>query len=227
MEIYFNQLLFGVLPYLAGSVFLLGSLLRYERGQYTWRAMSSQTLSNTATFRWGSILFHVGIILLFFGHLFGLLTPQWLYQALGLSTAVKQQIAIAAGGFFGMVCLIGMTILIWRRLFNERVRVNSARADTFILVLLYLQLLTGLATILVSIDHPEGYVMVQLGNWAQSIVTFQAGAWEYVVDVHWIYKLHMFLGMIMFTAFPFSRLVHIWSWPVGYLRRAYQVVRAR
>ncbi len=227
MEIYFNQLIFGVFPYLAGSIFLLGSLVRYERGQYTWRAMSSQTLSNTKAFRWGSVMFHVGIILLFFGHLFGLLTPTEVYTSLGLTTAAKQQIAIVAGGIFGMICFIGMTILIWRRLFNERVRVNSARMDTFIIVLLYLQLITGLFSILVSLDHPEGYVMVQLGNWAQSIVTFQAGAWEYVVDVHWIYKLHIFLGMIMFTAFPFSRLVHIWSWPVGYLRRAYQVVRAR
>ncbi|MEA5444447.1 respiratory nitrate reductase subunit gamma [Gammaproteobacteria bacterium AB-CW1] len=227
MEIYLNQFFFGVFPYIAGAIFILGSLLRYERGQYTWRAMSSQTLNNSRAFRWGSVMFHVGIILLFFGHLFGLLTPPEVYQAIGITTAAKQQIAIWAGGIFGMICLAGMTILVWRRLFNERVRANSAPADTFILVLLYLQLLTGLATIAVSVDHPDGYVMVQLGSWAQSIVTFQAGAWEYVVDVHWIYKLHMFLGMIMFTAFPFSRLVHIWSWPVAYVRRAYQVVRAR
>lgn len=227
METYINQLIFGVFPYIAGSIFLLGSLLRYERGQYTWRAMSSQTLNNTRSFRLGSILFHVGIILLFFGHLAGLLTPKEVYHALGLSTSLKQQIAMVAGGFFGVFCLIGMTILIYRRLFNERVRANSARADTFIIILLYLQLLTGLSTLFVSIDHLDGSVMVQLANWAQSIVTFQDGAWTYIANVHWVYKFHIFLGLIMFTAFPFSRLVHIWSWPVGYLRRAYQVVRAR
>ena len=227
METYLNQLFFSVVPYLAGTVFLLGSFLRYERGQYTWRAMSSQTLDNPPFFRWASILFHVGILLLFFGHLFGLLTPTWVYQSFGLSSGTKQLIAIIAGGFFGGICFIGLSYLVWRRLFNPRVRANSSPMDTFIICLIYLQLITGLASLLVSKDHLDGEVMVQLGHWAQSIVTFQSGAWEYVVDVHWIYKLHMVLGFAMFTAFPFSRLVHIWSWPIEYVSRRYQVVRAK
>ena len=227
MEEYINQLIFGVFPYIAGSVFLLGSLLRYERGQYTWRAMSSQTLNNTRAFRVGSVMFHVSILLLFFGHLFGLLTPTEVYTSFGLTTAMKQNLSMVAGGTFGAICFIGMTILIWRRLFNPRVRANSAHMDTFIILLLYFQLITGMFSIFWSMEDHDGSVMVQLANWAQSIVTFQAGAWEHVVDVHWIYKLHMFLGLIMFTAFPFSRLVHIWSWPWGYFRRAYQVVRMR
>ena len=224
---YMNQLIFGVFPYIAGSVFILGSLLRFERGQYTWRAMSSQTLDNTRAFRAGSIMFHVGILLLFFGHLFGLLTPKEVYTAFGLTTAMKQNLSMILGGAFGALCFVGMTILIWRRLFNPRVRANSAHMDTFIILLLYFQLITGMFSIFWSIEDHDGSIMAQLANWAQSIVTFQAGAWEYVVDVHWIYKLHMFLGLVMFTAFPFSRLVHIWSWPWGYMRRAYQVVRVK
>lgn len=226
METYIHQLFFSVVPYLAGTIFLLGSFLRYERGQYTWRAMSSQILDDPKAFRWASIAFHVGIILLFFGHLFGLLTPVWLYQAFGLSSGTKQLIAIVAGGFFGTICFLGLTYLVYRRLFKPRVRANSAPMDTFILVLIYLQLLTGLSTIFISMDHlVDGATMVQLGQWAQSLVTFQAGGWQYVVDVHWVYKMHMFLGFIMFAAFPFSRLVHIWSWPVEYVARRYQVVR--
>lgn len=222
---YMNQLLFGVFPYIAGTVFIFGSLLRYERGQYTWRAMSSQTLATGPAFRWASIAFHVGILLLFFGHLFGLLTPAWVYQSMGLTTAAKQAVAIWAGGIFGALCFFGLTYLMGRRLFNPRVRANSAPMDTFIIILLWFQLVTGMGSILVSIDHPEGYVMLQLAAWAQHIVTFQAGAWEFIVDVHWIYKLHIFLGLVMFTSFPFSRLVHIWSWPIEYVRRNYQVVR--
>jgi len=225
METYINQLIFGVGPYLAGTIFLLGSFLRYERGQYTWRAMSSQTLSNPPAFRWASIAFHVGILLLFFGHLFGLLTPSWLYHAFGLSSGAKQLIAIIAGGIFGVLCFAGLSYLVYRRLLNARVRANSSTMDTFIICLIYLQLLTGLLSLLVSKNHLDGAVMVQLGHWAQSIVTFQGGAWQYIVDVHWIYKLHIFLGLIMFTAFPFSRLVHIWSWPIGYISRRYQVAR--
>lgn len=225
MQYNISELVFGVFPYVAGTVFIFGSLLRFERGQYTWRAMSSQSFTATRAFRRASIAFHVGILLLFFGHLFGLLTPTWLYTSLGLSPAVKQMLALVAGGLFGILCFVGITYLLWRRLFNDRVRANSAAADTFIIVLLWLQLVTGLSTFFVSIEHLDGGVMIQLSYWAQHIVTFRSGAHEYLLDVHWVYKLHIFLGLLMFTAFPFSRLVHVWSWPWAYTRRRYQVVR--
>lgn len=224
---YLNQLIFGVGPYLAGTIFLLGSFLRYERGQYTWRAMSSQIFTSTPNFRRASIAFHVGILLLFFGHLFGLLTPAPVYHALGLSTSAKQLLAMAAGGLFGALCFVGLTYLLWRRLFNPRIRANSAPMDTFIIALLYLQLITGLVSIGVSTQHMDGSVMVLLATWAQHIVTFRPDGWQYIAHVPWVYKLHVFLGLVMFTAFPFSRLVHIWSWPVAYLRRRYQVVRSQ
>lgn len=225
MELYIHQFVFGVFPYIAGSVFIFGSLLRFERGQYTWRAMSSQTFTSTPAFRRASIAFHVGILLLFFGHLFGLLTPTWIYEGLGMSASFKQLMAIVAGGLFGILCLLGLTYLLWRRLFNARVRANSAFMDTFIIILLWLQLVTGLCTIFVSTGHLDGHVMQQLAYWAQHIVTFRSGAHEYIADVPWIYKSHIFLGLVMFSAFPFSRLVHIWSWPWAYTRRPYQVVR--
>jgi nitrate reductase gamma subunit len=226
MEYYINQFIFGVFPYIAGSVFIFGSLIRFERGQYTWRAMSSQMLTNKERwFRPASIAFHIGILALFFGHLVGLLTPTWLYEGLGLASSTKQLMAIVAGGVFGIVCFFGLTYLLWRRLFVARVRENSAGMDTFIICLIWLQLVTGLCTIIVSTGHLDGYVMTQLAAWAQHIVTFRSGAHEFILDVHWIYKSHIFLGLIMFTAFPFSRLVHIWSWPWAYTRRKYQVVR--
>lgn len=222
---YLHQLIFGVFPYIAGSVFLLGSLLRYDRGQYTWRAMSSQVLNSGPKFRWGSNLFHLGIILLYFGHLLGLLTPQSVYHAFGLSTATKQAMAIGLGGLFGSICFVGLSYLLYRRLFNERVRVNSAHMDTAIIALIYVQLITGLSSIFVSVEHADGEVMVHLAHWAQQIVTFRAGAWVNITDVPVIYKIHVFLGLVMFTLFPFSRLVHIWSWPIEYVQRRYQVVR--
>lgn len=221
-----NQLIFGVYPYIAGAVFIFGSLLRYERGQYTWRAMSSQPFTSGPAFRWASIAFHVGILLLFFGHLFGLLTPKKAYHALGLSTSAKQILAMVAGGAFGTLCFAGLSYLLYRRLFNARVRANSAPMDTFIIALLYLQVITGLLSILVSKHHLDGAVMILLATWAQHIITFRADAWTFVAGAPWVYKLHITLGLIMFTAFPFSRLVHIWSWPIEYAWRRYQVVRS-
>ncbi|MGQ9427607.1 respiratory nitrate reductase subunit gamma [Gilvimarinus sp. F26214L] len=224
---YLHQLLFGVGPYLAGTIFILGSILRYERGQYTWRTMSSQILHNTRAYRTGNILFHLGILTLFMGHLVGLLTPHQVYEAFGLSAGAKQILAMVVGGIFGLLCLAGISVLLWRRLFVPAVRANSSRMDTAILILLFLQLLTGFMTIYTSRHHLEGSVMLALAGWAQHIVTFQGQAWTFLVNVPWVYKIHILLGLLMFTLFPFSRLVHIWSWPWVYLRRSYQVVRLR
>ncbi len=227
MYVYLHELVFGVFPYIAGSVFLLGSLLRYEKSQYTWRTGSSQMLSNDRKFIIGNNLFHIGVIALFFGHLFGLLTPTAVYTSLGMSTGTKQLVAIVAGGIFGVICLVGIAILAYRRTTDPRVRRTGGQMDMFILYLLFAQLLTGLLTIPVSTGHLDGEVMLQITGWAQSLVTFRPDAASYIMDIHWIYKLHMFLGMIMFLIFPFTRLVHIWSLPLGYVTRAYQVVRKR
>ena len=224
---YINELLFGVFPYIAGAVFLLGSLVRFDKSQYTWRTGSSQMLSNDRKFIIGNNLFHIGVIALFFGHLFGLLTPTAVYTSLGMSTGTKQLVAIVAGGIFGVICLVGIAILAYRRTTDPRVRRTGGQMDMFILYLLFAQLLTGLLTIPVSTGHLDGEVMLQITGWAQSLVTFRPDAASYIMDIHWIYKLHMFLGMIMFLIFPFTRLVHIWSLPLGYVTRAYQVVRKR
>ncbi len=224
---YINELLFGVFPYIAGAVFLLGSLVRFDKSQYTWRTGSSQMLSNDRKFIIGNNLFHIGVIALFFGHLFGLLTPTAVYTSLGMSTGTKQLVAIVAGGIFGLICLVGIAILAYRRTTDPRVRRTGGQMDMFILYLLFAQLLTGLLTIPVSTGHLDGEVMLQITGWAQSLVTFRPDAASYIMDIHWIYKLHMFLGMIMFLIFPFTRLVHIWSLPLGYVTRAYQVVRKR
>ncbi|TLM74356.1 respiratory nitrate reductase subunit gamma [Microbulbifer harenosus] len=224
---YLNTLLFGIYPYIALTVFLLGSLVRYDRDQYTWRTGSSQLLE-ARQLRIGSILFHVGVLAVLAGHFVGLLTPKAVWHLLGVSASAKQMLAMGAGGLFGTICFIGMTILIHRRLTNPRVRATSSRMDIAILLLLYVQLILGLLSIFVSAGHLDGEEMLHLMSWAQSIVTLNGGAAAASISgVHWIYKVHVFLGMTLFLLFPFSRLVHVWSVPVQYFRRNYQVVRAR
>lgn len=224
---FINNLLFGYYPYVAGTVFLLGSLVRFDMSQYTWKTNSSQMLDNSPRFRLGNVLFHVGIIFLFFGHLVGLLMPHSLYPYLGLTPGIKQVLAMTTGGLFGLLALVGGSILLHRRLTHPRVRAQSSRMDIFILLLLYVQLLLGLFTIPISMHHLDGSVMVQLSEWAQHIVLFQHDAAIYLADVHWIYKAHIFLGVTTFLVFPFTRLVHIWSAPLAYITRQYQIVRQR
>jgi nitrate reductase gamma subunit len=224
---FWNNLLFGYYPYIAGTVFLVGSVVRFDMSQYTWKAGSSQLLDSGPRFRYASNFFHVGIILLFFGHLIGLLMPHSWYPHLGLTVEGKQILAMTAGAIFGLAILGGGGVLLYRRLTNPRVRAQSTRMDIFILLLLYVQLILGLSTIPVSAAHVSGTEMIALSDWAQRIVTFRPGAAAMVAHVPWLYKAHLFLGLTVFLVFPFTRLVHIWSAPIWYLGRRYQIVRMR
>ena len=222
-----DTFLFGLYPYICLSVFLLGSLIRFDRDQYTWKSDSSQMLK-AGQLRWGSNLFHVGVLFLFFGHFAGMLTPHFVYEPF-ITAGQKQVLAMTAGGIAGMLAFIGVTILLHRRLSEPRIRVNSKTSDIVLLVLLWLQLALGLASVPLSAQHLDGSVMMLLAEWAQRIVTLRPGAAELLAGVSWVFKTHIVLGMSIFLIFPFTRLAHVWSGfgTVGYLVRPYQVVRSR
>jgi nitrate reductase gamma subunit len=223
-----HQFVFGIYPYICGAIFLLGSLVRFDRDQYTWRSESSQMLS-TGSLRVGSNLFHLGIIGLFFGHFFGMLTPPELIHALGVTASQKQMLAVIAGGTLGSIGLIGLLLLIHRRLSNERIRATSRGRDFLVLFWILATLLLGLSTVPLSIQHSDGHTMLQLMAWAQHLVTFQGNAPSFITDVSPVFKVHMFMGMSLFAIFPFTRLVHVWSGfaAAGYVVRPWQVVRSR
>jgi nitrate reductase gamma subunit len=224
---YVNEFLFGIYPYIALGVFFLGSLIRFDREQYSWRSGSSQLL-RSRQLRWGSNLFHIGVLFLLFGHTVGMLTPHWAYESF-MTAGAKQVLAMVSGGIAGAFALVGLTILLHRRLGDPRIRRTSSPMDIALLFLLWVQLALGMATIPLSGQHLDGGMMLVLAQWAQHIVTFRGGAAALVAGVPWVFKLHMVLGLTLFLIFPFSRLVHIWSGlaAVSYLGRAYQVVRQR
>jgi len=223
---YLHQFFFGIYPYIALAVFLLGSLIRFDREQYTWRSESTQVL-HRGNLRLGSILFHIGIIGLLGGHAVGLLTPVWVWDTLGVSHGAKQVFAMAAGGLMGSLCLIGILLLLARRLGNERLRAATTLKDKVVLLWILGTLLLGLSSIFVSAGHLDGHMMVLLMSWAQHIVTFRGDAAGFIVDAPLVFKLHLFMGMSLFVIF--TRLVHVWSGfgAVGYLGRAFQLVRPR
>jgi nitrate reductase gamma subunit len=225
---YLHQFLFGIYPYIALAVFLIGSLIRFDRDQYTWKSDSSQML-RTGQLRWGSNLFHIGVLGIFFGHLFGLLMPLAFWHAVGLDPAAKQMVAMVGGGAAGLMALAGLVLLLHRRLSEPRIRVTSRPMDHVVLWLLLAQLLLGLYSITISWQHRDGTEMLKLVHWAQHIATFRSGAAGFLFDVAPVFKAHLVLGLTIFLVFPFSRLVHIWSGfgAVTYLTRAYQIVRSR
>jgi len=226
MSAHLHTLLFGIYPYICITVFLLGSVIRFNRDQYSWRSGSSQLLRRRQ-FMLGSNLFHVGILVIFFGHLIGLLTPITVFDALGVSHGVKQLLSIVVGGVAGVFCLIGLTLLAHRRLFDARIRKTSTVSDILVLLILWVQLVLGLLTIGVSVGHLDGAEMVRFMAWAQMLMRFDLNAGALLIPAHLLFKLHIVLGLTVFLIFPFTRLVHIWSAPIWYLgRRGYQIVRS-
>ncbi|EKS70479.1 MULTISPECIES: respiratory nitrate reductase subunit gamma [Caballeronia] len=223
-----NSFFFGIYPYIAASIFLFGSFVRFEREQYSWKADSTQ-LVDRGNLRLGNILFHVGILGLFFGHLVGLLTPVAVWDALGVEHSVKQVFAMIAGGVMGTLCLAGLLILLHRRLTSARLSAVTKVGDRVLLLWILITLLLGLSTIGVSAGHMDGSMMVRLMTWAQHIFTFRADAAHYVADAPLLFRIHLFMGMSLFVIFPFTRLVHVWSGfaSLGYLGRAWQLVRSR
>ena len=224
----FHQFIFGIYPYICLAVFLLGSLVRFDREQYSWKSESSQLLYR-GQLRLGNILFHVGVLAVFFGHLFGLLTPLWVWDMLGVSHGAKQIFAMTAGGVFGGMALVGLLLLLHRRLMCDRLAANSTWRDKLVLVWLLVTLLLGLSTIFVSMDHLDGHEMVLLMQWAQHIMTFRGEAANFLTETHILFRLHIFMGLSFFLIFPFTRMVHVWSGfaSVAYLGRAWQLVRPR
>ena len=222
-----DTLLFGFYPYICLTVFLVGSLIRFDRDQYTWKSDSSQLL-RTGSLRWGSNLFHVGVLFLFFGHSVGMLTPHFVYEPF-ISAGHKQLMAMVSGGLFGLLGFAGVSLLLHRRLSDARIRATSRSGDIALLMVLWCQFALGLSTIPLSSQHLDGSLMIRLAEWAQRIVTFRPGAVELLDGASWVFKLHMVLGMTIFLVFPFTRLVHVWSGfaSVAYLVRPYQIVRSR
>ncbi len=221
-----DHFFFGLYPYICLAVFLVGSLIRFDRDQYTWKSDSSQLL-RSGSLRVGSNLFHAGVLFLMFGHTVGMLTPHALYEPF-LGTGAKQLIAMASGGVAGLMAFTGVNILLNRRLSDPRIRATSKPSDIMLLGLLWVQLALGLASIPFSAQHMDGSVMLVLADWAQRVVTLRVDGAE-LAQVGWVFKLHMILGMTLFLVFPFTRLVHVWSGlaSVAYVLRPYQVVRSR
>ncbi len=221
-----DLLLFGILPYVAVCVAVVGSAWRIRSAPLTWKTGSSQLLESK-WLRIGSILFHFGMVNLMFGHLGGLLTPHEVYETFGLTTPLKQRIEIVMGFIMAPAAFVGGAILIWRRLVDPRVKAASSWGDIPLLVALLLEVGLGFATIPQSMHHLDGSMMLRLTGYVQGLVVLDTSAWQAMAEVPWIYKLHMAVGFCFVLVLPFTRLVHVLSGllVVRYLVRPWQVVR--
>lgn len=224
---YVNMLLFGVYPYVCVGVLLLGSLIRFDREPYTWKSDSSQML-RTGWLRLGSNLFHYGVLVVIMGHFAGFLAPHWAVDW-ALSPVAHQLLAMVVGGLAGVIAIIGLSMLIWRRLSDPRIRLNSRKWDIVVVLMLWCQLALGLLTVPLSAAHMDGALFETLTSYVKGIVTLDAQASALMIGVPLTYKLHILLGFTLFLISPFTRMIHIWSGAgaLAYLLRPYQIVRTR
>lgn len=220
-----DWLLFDIYPYICLAVLLLGSLVRFDREPYSWKSDSSQTLRQQQL-RMGSNLFHYGVLIVILGHFVGFLMPESLVLWL-MSPTQHMLLAMVIGGLAGVVAIIGISILIFRRLYYRRVRGNSRKWDITIVIMLWLQLALGIATVPISAQHMAGAEFERLVAYVQSIVYFQGGGATLLQGISWVYKAHILLGFTIFLVSPFTRMVHIWSGvgSLAYLVRPYQLTR--
>lgn len=227
MTDYLHEFLYGIYPYICLAVLLLGSLIRFDREQYTWKSDTSHMLRR-GTLRVGSNLFHWGILVVVVGHFAGFLAPHWMVSPF-LSASGHQLLAMVGGGAAGIVSIIGLTMLIHRRLSDTRVRRNSRTWDIVIVLMLWVQLALGLGTVVLSMRHMDGALFEVLTDYVKGVVTFRPGIARLLDGVPLTYQLHILLGFTIFLVTPFTRMVHIWSGfaSLAYLIRPYQLVRKR
>jgi nitrate reductase gamma subunit len=222
---YVNTFLFGIYPYLCLAVLLIGSLIRFDREPYTWKSDSSEMLRKRELLL-GSNLFHYGVIIVILGHFAGFLAPHWAIDW-ALSPTGHQLLAMVVGGIAGLVAIIGLTILLHRRLADPRIRLNSRKWDIAVAVMLWLQLALGLLTVPLSASHMDGALFETLTAYVKGIVTLNGSVSSLMMGVPLVYKLHILLGFTIFLISPFTRMIHIWSGAgaLAYLFRPYQIVR--
>lgn len=216
----------GVFPYICLVVMVVGALYRYQSDQLRWTSKSSELLEKKLL-TVGSMLFHVGILLVFGGHVMGLLIPEEFYNALGITSEQYHVGAMALGGLSGLIALAGISILLYRRIANPRIRMNSDISDYVSDGFLWVVIFLGDAFTLgySLINGPYEY-RATVGPWIRSVLALHPDV-ALMAGVPVLLQVHIALAFALFGISPFTRLIHIYSIPFGYIARAPLLYRAR
>lgn len=216
--------LWVVFPYVCLTIFVVGNIYRYNVDQFGWTAKSSQLLENQRL-KWGSILFHWGIIFAFFGHVMGILIPKEWFDAIGVTEGIYHVVAVYFGAAAGIVALLGGILLWMRRISVKRIRIHSSKSDIIALVSLVVVILLGVTFTFMNAPHDNTFNYREyIGPWFRGLLIFQPMP-HLMVNVPPIMVAHIFLAFVIFAIWPFTRLVHVWSVPLTYLNRRYVVYR--
>jgi len=214
-----------LLPYVSVTVFVVGHVWRYRRDQFGWTSRSTQLLESRLL-AWGSTLFHYGALAVIAGHVLGILVPAGTTSALGISESMYHDLSGIAGGITGLICLAGLGILTFRRTSVRRIRVTTSPSDVIVFVLLGVLIVLGDAITFGYNVFGSGYdYRESVGPWFRQLWYDPDPA--LMADAPLAYQLHAAIPWLLFAVWPFSRLVHVWSYPLQYLGRPYILYRRR
>ncbi|MCP2248029.1 respiratory nitrate reductase subunit gamma [Lentzea aerocolonigenes] len=221
-----TTMLWVVVPYMAITVFVVGHVWRYRYDKFGWTTRSSQLYENRLL-RLGSPLFHFGILLVALGHVGGVLIPKSWTEAAGISESVYHFLAVVLGVLAGAMTLAGAAILVYRRRTVGPVFSATTRNDKIMYVLLVGTIVLGLGTTVLGnlTDHPHDY-RETVAPWFRSIFYLQPKP-DLMAAAPLGFQLHALSAWALVAFWPFSRLVHVFSAPIGYLTRPYIVYRSR
>ncbi|MFC4597991.1 respiratory nitrate reductase subunit gamma [Cohnella hongkongensis] len=218
--------LWGVLPYIVLTLFIAAIVWRYVTNPFGWTSKSSEMLEKRKL-KWGSLLFHYGILAVFCGHVAGLLVPVEVYRTLGISDELYHLAAVAGGMPAGIAAFVGSLILLYRRYADPRIRATSSFGDRVAIIVLVIVIFTGLAaTTANSLSHSEFDYRTTINPWLRGVLALQPEP-ALMETVPIGFKVHIVTTFVLYLVFPFTRLVHVFSLPLGYLRRSYVLYRRR
>lgn len=220
-----NQFLWVVFPYIMLTIFVVGHIHRYNTDQFGWSAQSSKILEKRIL-KWGRPLFHYGIIFAFFGHVGGIIIPKYLFDSIGIDEHLYHIGAVWFGGAAGLVTLFGIIILVYRRLAVSRIRINSGTMDILVVLLLLLLVIQGTYMTIVRNALVGAFQYREtIGPWFRSLLLLKPNP-AYMTEVPLIFQFHVLTGFLFFGFMPYTRIVHLWSLPLEYLKRSYIVYRS-
>ncbi|HCG2961674.1 TPA: respiratory nitrate reductase subunit gamma [Corynebacterium striatum] len=225
---YFNNFFWGAFPWLAIAAFFVGIFWRWRTDQFGWTTHSSQ-IYESKLLRLSSPLFHWGMVFVVIGHLMGLAFPKSWTRAIGISDHAYHLLATIPGSIAAVAVVLGFLGLLYRRIVNRSVFLSTSSSDKVMYFFLALALLSGtIATFSTQVfGGPQGYDYREtISPWLRQLLIFNIHP-EWMADVPWQFKVHVLSGFTIIAVWPFTRLVHAFSAPVGYVTRPYVVYRSR
>jgi nitrate reductase gamma subunit len=221
-----DLLLWIVLPYAALTVFVAGHVWRYRRDQFGWTTRSTQLLESRRL-RPAVLAFHLGLLAVLGGHVLGILVPSSLTESVGVSEDMYHGVSVTAGTLSGLVMLVGFVLLLARRESDARVRATTTRVDRLTYLLLGVMLVTGMYVTVGENLLSGGYdYRGTVAPWFRGLFTLDPDT-DLIAGAPLVYRIHAAAAFVLYAVWPFSRLVHAWSVPLGYLGRSHILYRSR